>query len=214
MHGDNTEAHRLQTGWPQRRSQSRASSHASAIAESTTRLMIHYWTADETATVRALQLEDWLEDLTEFAPAIVANACRTWRRRADNRRPTPGEIRALCVTERRVAEREAVQERLAVITPPIPIDMDAYAREVGWANNAERMEAIARDKLRRSAEANAERLRQIERELMARPIREHPGAAAASLGVTATEVTEVMRQARVSLGIEDDTGPQPAQAVG
>jgi hypothetical protein len=47
--------------------------------------------------MRQAQVEDWLEDLIEFGPAAVADACREWRRSPVNRRPVPGEIRKLCI---------------------------------------------------------------------------------------------------------------------
>lgn len=59
--------------------------------------------------MRRLQTEDWLEDLAEFGPAVVADACREWRR-TGHRRPLPSDIRALCVAEQQ-ARRE---HRLAI----------------------------------------------------------------------------------------------------
>lgn len=48
--------------------------------------------------MRKAQIEDWLEDVVEFGPVIVAEACREWRR-TSSRRPTPNEVRVLCIAE-------------------------------------------------------------------------------------------------------------------
>lgn len=68
---------------------------ASEIAAIVSRLLSHYWTAAEHAAIRQAQLEDWLEDLVEFDIDIVRDACAEWRRKPVNRRPAPGEIRAM-----------------------------------------------------------------------------------------------------------------------
>ena len=81
-------------------------SHARAIGFITliSRLLAHYWTTNEPQEVRRTIAEDWLEDLTEFPAAVVAAACREWRR-TQPRRPTPADIRAICVADAQ-AERE------------------------------------------------------------------------------------------------------------
>lgn len=111
------------------------------IAALVTRLLGHYWTADEPAAVRQAQIEDWLDDLREFPAEMVENACREWRRRPGGKRPTPGDIRQICI-----AEQSARHERLALAAPD---DWDAYARDLGWASNAERIADIRRDEERR-----------------------------------------------------------------
>lgn len=63
--------------------------------------MSHYWTGSENEAIRREQALDWLEDLREFGPAIVAEACTRWRRQPGGRRPTPGDIRTFCIEERR-----------------------------------------------------------------------------------------------------------------
>src|SRR6185437_90451 len=67
------------------------------------------------ASMREAQAADWLDDLREFAPAIVEEACRRWRRANPDRRPGPGHIRALCIEERR--ERQE-GDRLKALPPP------------------------------------------------------------------------------------------------
>jgi hypothetical protein len=152
--------------------------------------MFHYWQADEPPAVRALQLEDWLEDLAEFGPAIVADACRQWRRKPNSRRPLPGDIRALCLNE----ERER-QERGAITQA---IDMDAYARSVGFRDNAERMEAIREADAKRNTAAAGERLRAIREELSLRTAGNQRPAGTVAGEATADE----LRQARIALGLE------------
>jgi hypothetical protein len=68
-----------------------------ALSTAVTRLLQHYWTADDPIESRRTQLEDWIEDLREFPPATVEGACREWRRQPEPRRPLPGDIRRLCI---------------------------------------------------------------------------------------------------------------------
>lgn len=75
------------------------------IAALIARLMAHYWTDDVPTATRRAMAEDWLEDLAGFEVEVVAAACADWRRQPGGRRPTPGDIYALCV-ERQAAERE------------------------------------------------------------------------------------------------------------
>lgn len=140
--------------------------------------------------MRQAQVEDWLEDLIEFGPAVVADACREWRRSPINRRPVPGEIRKLCIE---ATSRQ--QSRIAVNTPT---DMDEYARSVGWASEAERREAIRRDG--RDREARYERARLV-REAAGMP---RPAAQdAAAAGVKVREYTaDELRKGRIALGLE------------
>lgn len=69
------------------------------IAGLVSSLLNHYWTADDLVASRKQQIRDWLEDLIEFPVAVVAKACREWRQQPGGRRPTPGDIRALCIPE-------------------------------------------------------------------------------------------------------------------
>ena len=68
------------------------------------RLLQHYWTADDRAETRQAQIEDWVEDLAEFGPAIVYQVCRDWRQE-NPRRPLPSDIRTRCVAVQ-IAQRE------------------------------------------------------------------------------------------------------------
>lgn len=176
------------------------------------RLLLHYFVPGEISDgARKAMAEDWVEDLAEFPPQIVADACRTWRRKPNGRRPLPGDIRALCI-----AEQREQQERRAIAGPS---DMDEYARSVGWANNAERMEAIRRDEAKRNDPAAWERLRRIEDEIKlgrSGSLRQAAGpawAAAAGAGVKAREVTpEEMRRSQIELGIKPpESDPADAQ---
>ena len=75
-----------------------------AIAGEITRLMSHYWTANEDTRLRAALANDWLEDLRGFPAHVVANACVEWRR-GQTRRPTIADIRKLCLEQRPIGER-------------------------------------------------------------------------------------------------------------
>lgn len=82
------------------------------------RLLAHYWTTHEPEAVRRMVAEDWLDDLAEFAPEIVTAACREWRRQPGGRRPTPGDIRGLCIAEQHArAELRALTDTRAARWP-------------------------------------------------------------------------------------------------
>ncbi len=117
------------------------------LAAITTRLISHYWTANDDPRMRQAQIEDWIDDLIEFDVPVVTQVCQEWRR-TQTRRPLPADIRRMCI------ELQCQQQvRLAAASP---IDMDAYARSVGFASNAERMEAIRADQERRRRRENAD----------------------------------------------------------
>lgn len=69
------------------------------------------------ASMREAQAQDWLEDLREFGAEVVEAACREWRRKPGGRRPTPGDIRALCIDEKERRDRPCVRA-----LPPPPAD--------------------------------------------------------------------------------------------
>ena len=72
--------------------------HERRVAELVSNLLFHFWTADDPPAVREAQIADWLDDLVEYNDSIVEEALRMWRR-ANSRRPTPHDIRALCQAE-------------------------------------------------------------------------------------------------------------------
>jgi hypothetical protein len=72
----------------------RSPNDMASISETIARLMTHYWTADDHPAVRQAQIEDWLEDMVEFGPEIVRQACAEWRQ-TQTRRPTPAELRTI-----------------------------------------------------------------------------------------------------------------------
>lgn len=161
--------------------------------------MAHYWLAAEQEPARRAQLEDWVEDLADFGPAIVADACREWRRTQPDRRPGPGHIRALCLAAQREQRERAHHRALAS-----PDAMDAYARSVGFANNAERMEQIRKDDSKHNDPANFERLRQIEQALTMR----RAGKLRPTGRIIREATAEELRQARIALKLEPEP-PQP-----
>lgn len=121
------------------------------IAGIVARLLLHYFTpADLSESARQAMARDWLDDLREFGPQIVADACAEWRHKPGGHRPTPGDIRVLCV------ERQRIRREHAALSAPD--SMDDYARSVGWRNNAERVEAIRRDEADREARYERARL--------------------------------------------------------
>jgi hypothetical protein len=82
--------------------------HSRRVAEMVSRLMNHYWTSNDHPAIRQAQIEDWIEDLSEFPIEIVEFACRQWRQ-TEKRRPTPAEIRKLAGVE--MQRRESVLQR-------------------------------------------------------------------------------------------------------
>lgn len=82
-----------------------------AISETVSRLLGHFWTANDTTAARQAQIEDWLEDLREFRSAIVAEACTEIRHRPGTKRPMPGDVRILCLDiQRRNREQQLAIE--------------------------------------------------------------------------------------------------------
>lgn len=74
----------------------RGKDNQTKIAGHLSRLMSHFWVANEDPRLRGAQAEDWLDDLSEFHEAVVGEACRDWRQ-VQTRRPTPAEIRLICM---------------------------------------------------------------------------------------------------------------------
>lgn len=110
--------------------------------------MGHYWAADTPIEIRRELARDWLEDLGEFGPEIVGVACREWRQN-HNRRPTPADIRLLCIAEQRDRQpialpRPAFEPEQEVVYRPTQSDIDYVDRLVARAlhNVAERSETL------------------------------------------------------------------------
>jgi hypothetical protein len=60
------------------------------------RLALQYWRPDHTPPHVKLLMEDMIEDLREYPMEAIADAVRTYRRRAENRFfPTSGALRAI-----------------------------------------------------------------------------------------------------------------------
>jgi len=94
---------------PAQPSPSRNTSAARAIAALVTRLLAHYWTADDNEVARKLQIAGWIEDLVEFGPTLVNEALGDWRR-TESHRPTIAQIRARCIG----LQSEAAERRLRI----------------------------------------------------------------------------------------------------
>ncbi len=69
------------------------------IAALVSRLLSHYWTADDREETREAQIEDWILDLEQFGSDIVSRATGRWRL-TENRRPTPADIVKIAIEER------------------------------------------------------------------------------------------------------------------
>jgi len=96
--------------------------------------MLHYWTAQQLPdTARAAIAQDWVDDLAEFSPEIVAEACTAWRR-SQTRRPTPADLRELCGLAQRRSTRIA-------LPPPERHDAAAIRAEIRRQKQQEYREA-------------------------------------------------------------------------
>lgn len=77
--------------------------------------------------MRRAQIADWIEDLVEFGPDIVSVGVGEWRQ-TQVKRPTPADIRLLCITEQRMrADRDRVSALEAA-----PDDERRRRREAEW----------------------------------------------------------------------------------
>ena len=101
------------------------------IAEQIWRLMTHYWTTDDHPAVRQAQVEDWLEDMAEFDPEIVRQACAEWRQ-TQTRRPTPAELRTIAAQ----IWRRQNPEPEPVYLPPPPTRMEDPVKRAEMARLA------------------------------------------------------------------------------
>lgn len=62
------------------------------------RLAIHYYRPDFTEGQAKLLIADMVEDLREYSPDVVADACSEYRRKADSKFfPNSGTLRALAL---------------------------------------------------------------------------------------------------------------------
>jgi hypothetical protein len=170
------------------------------------------------ASMREAQARDWLEDLREFGPGIVAEACLRWRRQPGGRRPTPGDIRTFCIEERNsrpAPDQDALpapdwQKRVA--------EKNRYAHTMAQQEGRDRIEAWAQSRGYDSVEAYAQArgvhwsdaYRECISEIMAgAPIAQSimGGSLAGAFGVSAKEYAptpEQLEESRRELGLEPD----------
>lgn len=106
------------------------------------RLLFHYWTADDDETARKAQIGDWIEDLVEFGPTVVNEACKDWRQ-TQTRRPTIADIRLRCIEVQNEARERGL--RIEDHREPWP----GWLRDI-WGNDGQlqRREAIALNEAR------------------------------------------------------------------
>ena len=88
--------------------------------------------------VEAAVAEDWLDDVGEFPSAVVAEACRRWRRHPTKYRfkPLPGDIRMICleIMGRLPVVASRLERLLAQIDEPAPSRaLDVRSRVVALA---------------------------------------------------------------------------------
>ena len=87
------------------------------------RLLSHFWTADDHPEMRAGQIEDWLTDLGGYSLDVLAEACARWRI-AESRRPTIADIHKLCVA----VQQEEREKRERLEGPAVADLREARAR--------------------------------------------------------------------------------------
>jgi hypothetical protein len=182
------------------------------------RLMSHYWTADDPPEIRRAQAEDWIDDLVEYGPDVVAIACGEWRR-TKTRRPTPAEIRMLAIAAQREraelsdvpqitdGERQAMRERREAAHKRRALEMIAEGQAISrkWAQDRGYADLGA------YAAANAisyeQAIAQVCRSIFAGSPFGEALSQAALLGVTAREfkpTPEQLRAGRMALGLEGE----------
>lgn len=70
--------------------------HAAWIAGRVQVLLSHYYQPDNPIEVKEAALDDWVSSLIMFPQGAIDKACETYIRNQPRRRPTPGDIRAIC----------------------------------------------------------------------------------------------------------------------
>ena len=80
--------------WPKESAQS--GQHASWIAGRVMVLLSHYFQPDNPVEVQQAALKDWVAALAPYPQHVIERACERYLRNQPRRRPTPGDIRAIC----------------------------------------------------------------------------------------------------------------------
>lgn len=70
--------------------------HREWIGGAVTTLLSHYWQDRKDELVAEAALADWMDDLEAFPRGVISSAIGTWRR-SEHRRPTPADIRSMCI---------------------------------------------------------------------------------------------------------------------
>lgn len=144
---DQVNANQRKTGGSRASAASRDTRVDQQIAALIARLFLHYRMGDMAQNARDAVAMDWLDDLREFGPKIVEEACAEYRQ-TQTFRPTPADIRRLCI-EAQSSQREHDHYRRALSAPGVargtwsPEEEEAYARQAGWSSALERRDAIA-----------------------------------------------------------------------
>lgn len=114
------------------------------IGQLITTLLSHYWTGDEDAALRELQIGDWLDDLGRFPVRVVSDACAEWRR-TQTKRPTIANIFGLC---REVVPREkpiALEGATSSHSSPDELRHASDQRRLQWIEAEQAREKWARE---------------------------------------------------------------------
>ena len=80
--------------WPKESAES--GQHAAWIAGRVMVLLSHYFQPDNPVEVQQAALADWVSALAPFPQHVIERACERYLRNQPRRRPTPGDIRAIC----------------------------------------------------------------------------------------------------------------------
>lgn len=109
------------------------------IAGLISRLLSHFWAANEDSRLRAAIAQDWLSDMGEFHESVVAEACQEWRR-AETKRPTIADIRRLCMEASHYRHPDELAPRSANRHDPAAaeaLDLRNKARDLSAAESRE-----------------------------------------------------------------------------
>jgi hypothetical protein len=108
------------------------------VAGIVARLLLHYYSpGDLSEAARKAMAQDWVEDLVEFGPTAVAHGCREWRQ-TQSKRPTPADIRRLCIESQNRRRENAVRSLPppARDAEPPPMSAEERAECIALADKA------------------------------------------------------------------------------
>lgn len=98
---EKTDRRQIVQGGPENVSQ-----HVEWVAGRVQVLLSHYFQPDSPSEILDAAIDDWVDMISQFSEADINRACSTYLRDQPRRRPTPGDIRARCMTYREEAMRK------------------------------------------------------------------------------------------------------------